>query len=68
MTWRELGEAIENMEPRFLDTEIQLYDATEGITYHDNVELMEDETHDDYTIDLNQPQIWFNMDETTEEL
>jgi hypothetical protein len=63
MTWRELGEAIANMEPRFLDTEIQLYDQEEGITYHQDTEFMNDCNDDDYTIDLNQPQIWFNIAE-----
>jgi len=27
MTWRELGEVIKDMDERFLDTDIQLYDV-----------------------------------------
>jgi hypothetical protein len=63
MTWRELGEAIASMDTRFLDTNVQLYDTQEDITYYRDIEFMEDETDDDYTIDLNQPQIWFNIAE-----
>jgi hypothetical protein len=63
MTWRELGEAIASMDTRFLDTNVQLYDTQEDITHYRDIEFMEDETDDDYTIDLNQPQIWFNIAE-----
>ena len=33
MTWRELGEVIKDMDERFLDTDIQLYDVDNQVTY-----------------------------------
>jgi hypothetical protein len=62
MTWRELKEA--QIDERFLDTDIQLYDVENDSTYildHDS--LMLDNDDEDYLIDKNQPQLWFNWPE-----
>ena len=59
MTWRELAEFVAEMPERFLDTEVQLYDAENGSTYVDTL-FTNDMTDDDYVIDIDQPQIWFN--------
>jgi hypothetical protein len=59
MTWRELKEA--QIDERFLDTDIQLFDVQNDRTYildHDS--LMLDDDDEDYLIDKNQPQLWFN--------
>ena len=59
MTWRELKEA--QIDERFLDTDIQLYDVENDSTYIlDHDALMLDNDDEDYLIDKNQPQIWFN--------
>lgn len=64
MTWRELGEVIKDMDERFLDTDIQLYDVDNQVTYIDERDgVYEDDDEDDFTIDKNQPQIWFNWPE-----
>lgn len=64
MTWRELGEVIEAMDSRFLDDNIQIYDVENQVTYIDERNgIYEDDNDDDYTIDLHQPQIWFNWPE-----
>lgn len=64
MTWRELGEVIEAMDSRFLDENIQIYDVENQVTYIDERNgIYEDDNDDDYTIDLHQPQIWFNWPE-----
>ena len=62
MTWRELKEVITNMDDRFLDTQVELYDHSTGETIFP-VEVYNDCTEDDYTIDANQPQIFFNVSE-----
>ena len=67
MTWRELGEIIADMDVRFLDTNVQLYDVEDGITYYEGIELLMDCTEDDFTIDVNQPQILFRMNEDESE-
>ncbi len=59
MTWRELAEFISEMPVRFLDTEVQLYDVENGLTHVDTL-FTNDATYDDFVIDLDQPQIWFN--------
>ena len=59
MTWRELAEFISEMPVRFLDTEVQLYDVENGLTHADTL-FTNDATDDDFVIDLDQPQIWFN--------
>ena len=59
MTWRELKEYIDMIEPRFLDTEVQVYDCEEQVTYTDT-SFSEDMDDDDFVTDLHQPQIWFN--------
>ena len=59
MTWRELKEA--QIDERFLDTDIQLYDVENDSTYIlDHDALMLDNDDEDYLIDKNQPQLWFN--------
>jgi len=64
MTWKELGEIIADMDVRFLDTEIQIYDVENQRTYIDpNNGIYEDDDEDDFTIDKHQPQIWFNWPE-----
>jgi len=64
MTWRELGEVIKDMDERFLDTDIQLYDVDNQITYIDERDgVYEDDDDEDFLIDKNQPQIWFNWPE-----
>ena len=63
MTWRELQEI--SIDERFLDTDVQLYDVKNDRTYildHDS--LMLDDDDDDYLIDKNQPQLWFNWPES----
>lgn len=61
MTWRELGEVIKDMDERFLDTDIQLYDVDNQVTYIDERDgVYEDDDDEDFLIDKNQPQIWFN--------
>ena len=60
MTWRDLLECINDMPERFLDTEVQLFDADVGRTYFEAVFTCDD-TQDDFTIDIDQPQIWFNI-------
>lgn len=62
MTWRELKEA--QIDERFLDTDVQLYDVKNDRTYildHDS--LMLDDDDEDFLIDKNQPQLWFNWPE-----
>jgi len=59
ITWRELSEMIKEMPERFLDTPLQLFDADNGETHTDCLFTI-DATDDDYVIDLDQPQIWFN--------
>jgi len=62
MTWRELKEA--QIDERFLDTDIQLYDVQNDSTYIvDHDALMLDDNDEDYLIDKNQPQLWFNWPE-----
>ncbi|MEI8100145.1 MAG: hypothetical protein WCH09_01115 [Bacteroidota bacterium] len=62
MTWRELKEA--QIDERFLDTDIQLYDVENDSTYIlDHDALMLDNDDEDYLIDKNQPQLWFNWPE-----
>ena len=59
MTWRELLNA--QIDERFLDTDVQLFDVGNDRTYildHDS--LMLDDDDEDYLIDKNQPQLWFN--------
>jgi hypothetical protein len=62
MTWRELVEFVAELPERFLDTEVQLYDASNGSTYVDTL-FATDATDDDYVIDVDQPQIWFNIED-----
>ena len=62
MTWRELKES--QIDERFLDTDVQLYDVENDTTYildHDS--LMLDSDDEDFLIDKNQPQLWFNWPE-----
>ena len=62
MTWRELLNA--QIDERFLDTDVQLFDVGNDRTYildHDS--LMLDDDDEDYLIDKNQPQLWFNWPE-----
>ena len=62
MTWRELLSA--QIDERFLDTDVQLVDIANDITYildHDS--LVFDNDDEDYLIDKNQPQLWFNWPE-----
>ena len=59
MTWRELKEYIDLIEPRFLDTEVQVHDCEQQITYFDT-SFSEDADEDDFVTDIGQPQIWFN--------
>jgi len=62
MTWRELLSA--QIDERFLDTDVQLFDVGNDRTYildHDS--LMLDDDDEDYLIDKNQPQLWFNWPE-----
>ena len=62
MTWRELIEA--QIDERYLDTDVQLYDVQNDRTYildHDS--LMLDDDDEDFLIDKNQPQLWFNWPE-----
>jgi len=62
MTWRELLTA--QIDERFLDTDVQLFDVGNDRTYildHDS--LMLDDDDEDYLIDKNQPQLWFNWPE-----
>lgn len=66
MTWRELREYIDIIEERFLDTEVQIYDCEGQITYTDT-DFSEDADEDDFTIDLHQPQIWFNTTDVSYE-
>ena len=64
MTWRELGEVIKDMDERFLDTDIQLYDVDNQVTYIDERDgVYEDDDDEDFLIDKNQPQICFNWPE-----
>ena len=59
MTWRELLNA--DIDERFLDTDVQLFDVKNDRTYildHDS--LMLDDDDEDFLIDKNQPQLWFN--------
>ena len=61
MTWRELGEVIKDMDERFLDTEIQLYDVDNQTTHIDERNgIYEDDDDEDFLIDKHQPQLWFN--------
>jgi hypothetical protein len=62
MTWRELKQAIEEMEPRFLDTEVQVYNVEDRVTYM-FADIYNDCNDDDYVIDKDQPQLWTNFDE-----
>lgn len=62
MTWKELREFIDEMEPRFLDTNVQVYDVENGITLIDAM-FVTDCNDDDYLIDKDQPQIFVNFDE-----
>lgn len=62
MTWRDLLEHIRDMPERFLDTGVQLFDANNGRTYFESM-FSYDDTQDDFTIDIDQPQIWFNTEE-----
>ena len=62
MTWRELLTA--QIDERFLDIDVQLFDVGNDRTYildHDS--LMLDDDDEDYLIDKNQPQLWFNWPE-----
>jgi hypothetical protein len=62
MTWRELKDA--QIDERFLDTDVQLFDVKNDRTYildHDS--LMLDDDDEDFLIDKNQPQLWFNWPE-----
>lgn len=62
MTWRELMESIQAMEPRFLDTTVQVYDIANDKTLIDGM-LVNDCDDTDYLIDKDQPQIWINFDD-----
>lgn len=62
MTWRELLESIEKMNPRFLDTTVQIYDVANDSTNIDGM-LVEVSDESDYLIDKDQPQIWTNFEE-----
>jgi hypothetical protein len=64
MTWRELKEYIDMIDNRFLDTEVQVHNCEEQITYTDTM-FAEDDDDTDYVVDLHQPQIWFNTDDVT---
>lgn len=62
MTWRELKES--QIDERFLDTDVQLYDVENDLTYIlDHDALMLDNDDEDFLIDKNQPQLWFNWPE-----
>ncbi len=64
MTWRELGEVIKDMDERFLDTDIQLYDVDNQVTYIDHRDgVYEDDDDEDFLVDRKQPKIWFNWPE-----
>ena len=59
MTWHELKNL--DIDERFLHTDVQLYDVDNDTTYIlDHDALMLDNDDEDYLIDKNQPQIWFN--------
>jgi hypothetical protein len=61
MTWHELKQYVNSIDERFLDTDIQLYDVDNDLTYIlDHDALMLDNDDEDFLIDKNQPQIWFN--------
>lgn len=62
MTWRELLEDIQALDPRFLDTTIQVYDVASDKTYIDGM-LVTDCDDSDYLIDKDQPQMWINFDD-----
>lgn len=62
MTWQELLESIQKMNPRFLDTTVQIFDVANGITSIDGM-LVEVADENDYLIDKDQPQIWTNFEE-----
>jgi hypothetical protein len=64
MTWRELKDYLNSLDERFLDTEVQVYDCEEQITYTDTM-FSQDDDDTDYLIDLNQPQIWFRTSDVT---
>ena len=64
MTWRELKDYLDSLDERFLDTEVQVYDCEEQITYTDTM-FSQDDDDTDYLIDLNQPQIWFRTGDVT---
>lgn len=62
MTWRDLLESIQKMNPRFLDTTVQIYDVANDSTNIDGM-LVEVADESDYLIDKDQPQIWTNFEE-----
>lgn len=64
MTWRELRDDIDRIDPRFLDTYVEFYDVNNDRTFisHDSMLVLDDD-NTDYRIDKDQPQIWFNFDE-----
>lgn len=61
MTWQELRDYIDNLPEKFLDEKVHLYDQSRSRTYIET-EFYLDATEDDFTLDVDQPQIWFNMD------
>lgn len=61
MTWQELRDYIDNLPEKFLDEKVHLYDQGRNRTYIET-EFYLDATEDDFTLDVDQPQIWFNMD------
>jgi hypothetical protein len=64
MTWRELKDYLNSLDERFLDTEVQVYDCEDQVTYTDPI-FASDNDDTDYIIDLNQPQIWFRTGDVT---
>lgn len=62
MTWRELMEDIQKLDPRFLDTTVQVYNVAEDRVLIDAM-LLIDSDDTDYVIDKDQPQIWVDFDD-----
>lgn len=63
LTWRELANYILNdMPDRFLDTPVQVFDCLNNVTYSEGVEIFHDMTEDDFTIDMDQPQLFIGYE------
>jgi hypothetical protein len=62
MTWEELWNHIGNMEHKFLDTQVEIFDCLEGKTITDII-LVKD-CSADYVYDVDHPQFWINTENT----